>query len=153
MSTLAFERGTAMTEKQIQLSRTISRLLAYARTARRPDGTHPIDDPLLRTRLAKARAKVVSLKHMTYLNISRLLNKAQPGPEGSMIKVTLARLAQEIYRLGMDIVGPQGLLYANGDDGWVHDYLYSYASSIGGGTNEIQNEIIAEKGLGLPRMR
>lgn len=153
MSTLAFERGTAMTEKQIQLGRTISRLIAYARSARRPDGTHAIDDPMLRARLAKARAKVISLKHMTYLNISRLLGKAQPGPEGSMIKVTLARLAQEIYRLAMDIAGPEGLLYADGDNGWVHDYLYSYASSIGGGTNEIQDEIIAEKGLGLPRMR
>ncbi|HTO41625.1 MAG TPA: acyl-CoA dehydrogenase family protein [Rhizomicrobium sp.] len=153
MSTLAFERGTAMTEKQIQLSRTIDRLIVLAKETCRADGTHPIDDPLLRARLAKVRAKATALRHMTYLNISRLLSKAQPGPEGSMIKVTLAQLAQEIYRLGMDIMGADGLLYENGDDGWVHDYLYSYASSIGGGTNEIQNEIIAEKGLGLPRMR
>lgn len=153
MSTLAFERGTAMTEKQIQLSRTIDRLIVLAKEKRRADGTHPIDDPQLRARLAKVRAKATALRHMTYLNISRLLSKAQPGPEGSMIKVTLAQSIQEIYRLGMDIMGAEGLLYQNGDDGWVHDYLYSYASSIGGGTNEIQNEIIAEKGLGLPRMR
>ena len=54
--------------------------------------------------------------------------------------------------LAVDIIGPHSLGHAEDDDGaWSDRYLLSYGESIGGGTSEIQRNIIAERVLGLPR--
>lgn len=153
MSTLAFERGTAMTEKQVQLKRQVASLIELARETPMADGRYAIEHESVALSLADLRAKVTALQAMTYANISRQRDQKMPGVEGSMIKLTLARLSQAISRLAMDIMGPARLDYGYGQRGWVDRYLCSYPSSIGGGTNEIQAEIIAERGLGLPRSR
>jgi alkylation response protein AidB-like acyl-CoA dehydrogenase len=53
----------------------------------------------------------------------------------------------------MDVLGPDSLHFVSKwvTGGWSGDYLRSYASSIGGGTSEIQRNIIGERVLGLPR--
>jgi alkylation response protein AidB-like acyl-CoA dehydrogenase len=76
-----------------------------------------------------------------------------PGPEGSITKLFYAEVAQRIYRLAFDIIGPDALQFISRwlPGGWSGNYLYSYAISIGGGTSEIQRNIIGERVLGLPR--
>ena len=64
-----------------------------------------------------------------------------------------ADLSQDAQRLAADILGPQMLEYRYGDTGWTHDYLRSYLASIGGGTSEIQKEIIADRVLSMPKGR
>ena len=70
-----------------------------------------------------------------------------------MLKIEDARLNQEVYRLAMDILGPRSLEIVDDEPEtyWIERRLWSYAASIGGGTSEIQKNIVAERVLGLPR--
>jgi alkylation response protein AidB-like acyl-CoA dehydrogenase len=153
MATLSFERGTAFMESQLRLSVTLDRLIAKARTTTGPDGRPAIEDGHYAARLGELRAQVAALRAMTYMGASRNLRQALPGPEGTFVALRLAELKQEVMRLGMEIFGHEGL--AEHDflipEEWVHQYLYSYAATIGGGTSEVRRNIIAERVLGLPR--
>jgi alkylation response protein AidB-like acyl-CoA dehydrogenase len=154
MSTLAFERGTAFTLSQVRLAGIIEALIDEARTRVGPDGRRPaIADDELARRLATARAEVAALRAVTYAGISRSAHVGSPGPEGSITKLFYAEVAQRIYRLAFDIIGPDALQFISRwlPGGWSGNYLYSYAISIGGGTSEIQRNIIGERVLGLPR--
>jgi alkylation response protein AidB-like acyl-CoA dehydrogenase len=85
----------------------------------------------------------------------------RPGPEGSALKVTFARLAQELSRLELELIGSDGLGFGEwemvrpmivdftGRDAGYR-YLRAKGNSIEGGTTEILLNIIAEKVLGLP---
>jgi alkylation response protein AidB-like acyl-CoA dehydrogenase len=154
MSTLAFERGTAFTLSQVRLARIVEDLIEEARSRTGPDGRRPaIADDEMARRLAKVRAEVAALRAITYAGISRSAHTGSPGPEGSITKLYYAELAQRIYRLAFDIIGPDALHFISrwAPGGWSGNYLYSYAISIGGGTSEIQRNIIGERVLGLPR--
>ena len=146
MSTLSFERGTAFTIDQVQLSSTVERLIDLAR-----DRSLLGDDEIAHS-LARARADVAALRALTYLGISRNLRSPEPGPEGSMLKLQWADLNKRIMRLAVEILGATSLAYnEEGEDIWSELFLLSYGISIGGGTSEIQRNIIAERVLGLPR--
>jgi alkylation response protein AidB-like acyl-CoA dehydrogenase len=146
MSTLSFERGTAFTVDQVQLSSTVERLIEIARQRGLLD-----DDEIVRA-FSQARAVVAALRALTYVGISRNRRAPVPGPEGSIIKLHWADLSKRIARLAVEIVGPRSLALTDDDDGrWADRYLASFAHSIGGGTSEIQRNIIAERVLALPR--
>ena len=120
-----------------------------------PDGRRPaIADEEIAVRLATARAEVAALRAMTYAGICRNLRSDQPGPEGSMLKLYFAEIAKRVASLAMDILGPDSLRASSRWDrpfGWSGNYLYSFSTSIGGGTSEIQRNIIGDRVLGLPR--
>jgi alkylation response protein AidB-like acyl-CoA dehydrogenase len=146
MSTLSFERGTAFTIDQVQLSSTVERLIELAR-----DRALVADDEVAHS-LARARADVAALRSLTYLSVSRNLRSSEPGPEGSMLKLQWADLYKRIMRLAVEVLGPESLAVGQEDEAcWGELFLLSYGISIGGGTSEIQRNIIAERMLGLPR--
>ena len=146
MSTLSFERGTAFTIDQVQLSSTVERLIELARDRGR------LSDDEIAYSLARARADVAALRSLTYLGISRNLRSSEPGPEGSMLKLHWADLYKRIMRLAVEVLGPESLAAdSQTGDIWSELFLLSYGISIGGGTSEIQRNIIAERVLGLPR--
>ncbi|HVV08047.1 acyl-CoA dehydrogenase family protein [Amycolatopsis sp.] len=155
MSTLSFERGTAYTASQVRLAELVENLIGAARERPGPDGRRPaIADDELARRLSTARAEVAALRAMTYAGICRNLTAAQPGPEGSMLKLYYAEIAKRVARLAMDILGADALRLTSRWDrpyGWSGHYLYSFSASIGGGTSEIQRNIIGDRVLGLPR--
>jgi alkylation response protein AidB-like acyl-CoA dehydrogenase len=154
MSTLAFERGTAFTVNQVRLATIVENLIDEAKTRTGPDGRRPaIQDDEIARRLARARASVAAMRAMTYRGISRGLRFGSPGAEGSIIKLYYSDLAKEVYRLAYDIIGADGLEFMHRwvPGGWSGSYLYSMSQSIGGGTSEIQRNIIGERVLGLPR--
>jgi alkylation response protein AidB-like acyl-CoA dehydrogenase len=154
MSTLSFERGTAFTANQVRLAKVVEDLIDFSRDHVGPDGRRPaiVDDEIAR-RLARARASVASLRAMTYVGICHTMKSDTPGPRGSMLKLYYADLCKEIAALAMDIVGADCLRNSSRWDpqGWVGNYFYSFSQSIGGGTSEIQRNIIGERVLGLPR--
>jgi alkylation response protein AidB-like acyl-CoA dehydrogenase len=154
MSTLSFERGTAFTAGQVRLASTVEHLIDLAGQRLGPlrHGTALADESLA-VRLATARAEVAALRAMTYAVISRSVRRGTPGPEGSIVKLYFSEIEQRVARLSMDVLGPDSLRFVSKwlPGGWTGDYLRSYASSIGGGTSEIQRNIIGERVLGLPR--
>jgi alkylation response protein AidB-like acyl-CoA dehydrogenase len=98
---------------------------------------------------------------MTGQRLRQKLAVGAPGPEGSAMKLTFARLAQELSGLEVELLGDEGLRY----DDWAlrrpsyvdftgrdagYRYLRAKGNSIEGGTSEILRNIIAERVLGLP---
>ncbi|MFN8026865.1 MAG: acyl-CoA dehydrogenase family protein [Acidimicrobiia bacterium] len=152
MATLSFERGTAFTLDQVQLAMLVEELIGMARERTGPNGRPLIDDEELARALAAARADVASLRAMTYLGVSRNLDRAEPGPEGSMLKLYWSDLSKRVARLALDVIGANTLTRSDPVDGrWLRNFLTSFSHSIGGGTSEIQRNIIGERVLGLPR--
>ncbi len=147
MSTLGFERGTGFMKLQTELSVALERLIEDAA------GLGTLDDSGFRTQLGDLRADVLAMRAMTYATVSSAARTDVPGPEGSMIKVFYADLTQRINRARMDIIGAYGLDRGGRYGHDVGAYLYSYANTMGGGTSEVQRDIIGERVLGLPRNR
>lgn len=153
-SALQNERGIMyVVEMQIQLARARDRLLALARE--RGAGA----DPLLRQELAELYLGVETFRRTCQRTLDQLLRAGMPGPEASIIKLHWTALTQALPRIGMRILGPEGLLYDTPSPGthppatqWVQTaYLAAPAASIASGTSEIMRGIIAMQVLGLPR--
>jgi alkylation response protein AidB-like acyl-CoA dehydrogenase len=156
MSTLSFERGTAFMADQVELAKVIENLIEEARVRTGPDGKRRvIDDDEIARRLANCRAECAALRAMTIAGISRTQRTGMPGPEGSMIRLFHGELHQRVYRLGLDIIGADQfrLTEIDGEGVWTGPYLQSFAYTIGGGTTDIQRNIVGERVLGLPRVK
>jgi alkylation response protein AidB-like acyl-CoA dehydrogenase len=148
MSTLSFERGTALMADQVELTRLVEELIDEAR------GRSLLGDDEVVRQLATARAEVAAMRAMTYAGISRTARRGDPGPEGSMVRLYLGLLRQRVFALAVDLLGADGGVLGP-DDGrsWPRRFLRSHASTIGGGTGDIQRDIIGTRVLGLPKGR
>jgi alkylation response protein AidB-like acyl-CoA dehydrogenase len=145
MSTLGFERGTGFMGEQVRLASDVNALIGVVR--QRGLG----EDRDITRRLAKLRAEVAALQAMTYQGISQNERRGAPGPEASMLRLYHGLLAQRLGRISMEVIGTASLELSDPEEGWTGPYLYSFSRTIGGGTAEIQRNIIAERFLGLPR--
>ena len=80
-----------------------------------------------------------------------------PGLAGLVVKLQGTELRHELEGLAIDVMGEMGLLYGEGtphlrDRGsWQWNYMFFLGLIIGGGTSQIQKNIISERGLGMPR--
>jgi alkylation response protein AidB-like acyl-CoA dehydrogenase len=119
-------------------------------------GRRAIDDPVFRDRLMRIEARVLALR----CNDLRLLSAAAKGEGGGLaglvVKLQGTELRHDLEGLAIDVMGEFGLLYGETpylrDGGsWQRDYMFFLGLIIGGGTSQIQKNIIAERGLGLPR--
>ncbi len=153
MSTLSFERGTGFMSEQVGLATSLEALIKMAEERTAPDGRAMIKDDEVARKLALLRAEVAALQAMTYASISQNERRGSPGPEGSILRLYHGLLTQRMYRLSLDILGADSLELSDPEAGWTGPYLYSFSRTIGGGTAEIQRNIIAERVLGLPRSR
>lgn len=147
MSTLGFERGTGFMKLQTELSVALERLVEDAANL------GALDDSGVRAELGDLRADVLAMRAMTYATVSSAARTDVPGPEGSMIKIFYADLSQRIYRIRMEVIGVHGLDRGGRYGYEIGEYLYSYANTMGGGTSEVQRDIVGERVLGLPRNR
>jgi alkylation response protein AidB-like acyl-CoA dehydrogenase len=98
---------------------------------------------------------------LTGMRLRQKLAAGAPGPEGSAMKLTFAKLAQELSGLEVEMLGEEGLRYEDwtmtrpdrvdftGRDAGYR-YLRAKGNSIEGGTSEILRNIVAERVLGLP---
>ena len=137
---------------------TKARLLEVAELMKRESvgGERLIDNPIFRDRLVALQARVYAMQANGMRIMTSRLNKESPGIAGLIVKLQGCELNHEIARLAIDAMGEYGLLYGEGDhlrvDGsWQWRYMYDLGLIIGGGTAQIQKNIIGERGLGLPR--
>ncbi len=130
--------------------RTLDDLRAFIRASGRP---FPI---LPRARLAQLRVEVEVATMLSYRVASILATGGVPNQEASGLKLFLSELDQRIAALGLHVLGMYGALMPGSPRARLRaqfalTYLTTVPRTIAGGTSEIQRNIIATRGLGLPR--
>ncbi len=114
-------------------------------------------DRKLRQQLARLYSEAEVLRLIRLRTLSARLRGLEPGPEASVRKAMSDEHGQHVMAMAKTLAGAHGMLtdhgpYAEIDGGmWNYGYLYSCALTIGGGTSEVQRNILGEKVLGLPR--
>jgi alkylation response protein AidB-like acyl-CoA dehydrogenase len=154
ITTLMHERATLAFGLQVAVQIALRELIEEARTARGADGAGGVrpasEDPVIRQRLAQLLIESEVLRLNAYRGLSAIMRDGVPGPEGSLGKWHWSEVNQSLTELAMEIAGPRAML---ADSDWTYRFLRARANSIEGGTTEILKNIVAERVLGLPRMR
>ncbi len=150
ITTLMHERATLAFGLQVSLQIELGKLLEYAGQTRGGDGHVASADPVIRQRLAQLLIESEVLRLNAYRSLSATMRSGVPGPEGSLGKWHWSEVNQALTELAMDMSGPRAL---SAEHDWAYRFLRARANSIEGGTTEILKNIVAERVLGLPRMR
>jgi alkylation response protein AidB-like acyl-CoA dehydrogenase len=116
------------------------------------DGQRIIDNPIFRDRLMQLQARVYAMK----FNGLRTLTDETAGLARMVVKLQGCELNHQLAALAIDALGELGILYHDGPHlrakgAWQRNYMFDLGLIIGGGTAQIQKNIISERGLGLPR--
>jgi alkylation response protein AidB-like acyl-CoA dehydrogenase len=119
-------------------------------------GRPAIEDPVIRNRLVELEAHLLANEYQGYRLLTLSARREDPGLAGLVMKLASTTLGYDIAKLAMDVIGDRGLL-APGEPSapamgmFGTAYMWSLGVLIAGGAANIQRNIIAERGLGLPR--
>ncbi|MFJ3712163.1 acyl-CoA dehydrogenase [Streptomyces sp. NBC_01387] len=145
MVTLSFERGTAFVGEVVACRRALGELARAARENGR------WSDTVLRRRLGRIGAEFAALWRLTQWNVSEAQRSGGvPGTGGSVFKLRYSHARQELYEVAAEVLGPDALDLSHP---WNQDRLSSLSYTIAAGTSQIQQNIVAERILGLPKGR
>ncbi|MEE4422943.1 acyl-CoA dehydrogenase family protein [Streptomyces bugieae] len=145
MVTLSFERGTAFVGEVVACRRVLTEV------ARRARANGRWDDAVLRRRLGRLNAEFAALWRLTQWNVSEAqLRGGGPGTGGSVFKLRYSHARQELYDAAAEVLGVGAW---DADEEWTADRLSSLSYTIAAGTSQVQQNIIAERILGLPKGR
>ena len=153
-ATLSHERGS-LSDPNAMMNRLNS--LIERMKQETINGEKAIDNPIYRDKLMKIQGKVIAFQSNSLRVLSAKLNKNQDVKIAGMIqKLVGTELRHELEGFAIDIMGELGTLYENSpnlrDGGsWQVAYMYFLGLIIGGGTSQIQKNIISERGLGMPK--
>jgi alkylation response protein AidB-like acyl-CoA dehydrogenase len=157
-ATLSAERGMTMLELAERLGNAGFRWLVEACARPGPDGSRPIDDPVVGDQLAALDTEVAGLRSLCRSLVERV-DSGDAGPaDASVVKLYYSELLQRLTDFGTEVVGVAGHtvlqkpISSGWESGaWILDFISSWEWTIPGGSSEIQRTIIGERGLGLPR--
>ena len=153
-ATLSHERGS-LSDPNAMMNRLNS--LIEIMKNETINGQKAIDNPVYKDKLMKIQGKVIAFQSNSLRVLSAKLNKNQDTKIAGMIqKLNGTELRHELEGFAIDVMGELGTLYENSpyirDGGsWQVAYMYFLGLIIGGGTSQIQKNIISERGLGMPR--
>ncbi len=133
--------------------RRVKRIAAETEANGRP----LLEDPDVRARIARLEIKLEGLRMQNYRALASASLGHAPGPESSILKLRGSEILQQSLELAMDVMGHNSLEWFNGEgtvpaiERWVPSaFNYTRATTIYGGSNEIQKNIISKFLLGLP---
>jgi alkylation response protein AidB-like acyl-CoA dehydrogenase len=120
------------------------------------DGRRVIDNPVYRDRLMKIQGAVMAMRFNDLRLLSAKLNQKDASLAAMIVKLQGTELRHELEGLAIDALGELGILYGDGPHlraggSWQFMYMLYLGLIIGGGTAQIQKNIISERGLGMPR--
>jgi len=150
MGALAHERGGLWVEGVAGCQRSIDDIVAMVRRLGRDR------DPVTRRRVAELYSQVRGLRALGYKGFASFA-QGSSAPEHSFMKVASSELHQTLIETAMDLQGA-GLAVtdpavAEERGRWQESFYMGLAATIGGGTSEVQRNVIAQRVLGLPRGR
>ncbi len=137
------------------VSRFVEEVTAWAKETRK-NGKRVIDEPWVQSNLARALAHVEVLKLLTRRQASGIDSGRLDAAESSTVKVFGSESFVKIYQLLLEVMGPLGSV-KDGSPGTILRgrietyYRTTLVLTFGGGVNEVQRDIIAMVGLGMPR--
>lgn len=157
MTTLTNERGTAAFAQAARFRIVFDEIAELAKQTAH-DGAPLTRDPMVRQQLAQFYVDLEMMKYTSYRVFSKILRGGDPGPEGSISKLSWSELNQRMTEFVMGLEGPasqliKGSAHAVQSGRWQHHFLRARANTIEAGTSEIQRNIIAERVLRMPKGR
>ncbi len=144
MTTLMNERSGLAFFLQVRLRQQLDKLIAQAAQRGR------LDDPAIAQRLGDLHVRCEVLRLTAYRGLTAIEKHGQPGPEGSLTKWMWSETNQQLTQAAVDVLGDEVLTR---ESPWSFELLRARGNSIEGGTTEILKNIVAERVLGLPRLR
>jgi alkylation response protein AidB-like acyl-CoA dehydrogenase len=157
VTTLAFERGAegGQAGGLSMVPLHASQVAEMARSCQR-DGRPAIEDPAIRERLVQLMIEERALELSGHR--SRIAALAQPRPAAvpMMSKLVGSEYRRKLCAFAVSVQGQNANLYvgdpdAEADGAWQRSYMNAFSATIGGGTSQIQLNILAERVLGLPK--
>jgi alkylation response protein AidB-like acyl-CoA dehydrogenase len=120
------------------------------------DGRPALENAHVQDRIGEISAGVEALASLIYANITRWNRGAERAHDAAMAKLMFSELNLAIATFAIEISGERGVLAADDPDvldggRWQDEWLYSRAFTIAGGSSEIMRNLIAERGLKMPR--
>jgi alkylation response protein AidB-like acyl-CoA dehydrogenase len=144
LTTLMNERAGLGFALQVRMRQLLDDLIAKARE----NGL--LADPLYGDALAELHVRCESIRLLAWKGLTDVERYGQPGPEGSLVKWLWSDTNQRLTQLAADILGPQALTAGTS---WSYELLRARGNTIEGGTTEVLKNIVAERVLGLPRLK
>ncbi len=120
------------------------------------NGRPACEDPAVRQRLAQFSIECKAITYNMFRSFSKRLKGNPPGPEGSVNKLVGSELNMRLALFATELLGPyaqltQGSPYTIDNGRWPRAALWHRLLTIGGGTSEIQKNILGDRVLGLPK--
>ncbi len=136
------------------LEKKVEALCNWVATAER-DGQPLRKDPVVRRTIAGILAQLEVARGLQRRVVSEAVKGRVPTVESSMYKVYMTELGKRVANQALDLMGVEGQLRAGQPEAplegrFERSYRYTVVDTIGGGTSEIQKNVIARRGLGLP---
>jgi alkylation response protein AidB-like acyl-CoA dehydrogenase len=139
-----------------QSARTLSRIKRIAAQSS-DDGKNPLEAAGFAAKIARLEIKLRSLEMANYRALAGAQLGRAPGPEASILKIRGSEILQQCFELAMEVMGHNSLSWFN-EQGVIpaveqtvaQEFNYTRATTIYGGSSEIQKNVIAKQILGLP---
>src|SRR3954447_14946616 len=129
---------------QVRLRQLLDDLIAEA------GRTGQLEDPIVADALAQMHVRTETIRLLAWKGLTDVEKYGQPGPEGSLVKWLWSDTNQKLTQLAADVIGPEALTAGTA---WSYELLRARGNTIEGGTTEILKNIVAERVLGLPRLK
>jgi alkylation response protein AidB-like acyl-CoA dehydrogenase len=153
--TLDYERSSLVAAAVSMAKRGLDDLVEYCKETK-VNGGSLLDNPLVRHKLSEMAIEIEVGRYMVYRVVSLQARKEPGSIEAAVCKLYNTEMNVRLANTGIEILGLYGQLHK--DSKWAQlmgrfqkSYLYAIAMVVGGGSSEIQRNIIAMRGLGLPR--